>query len=293
MAQQIHADAPSQTAPPTPQRHPAQRPRRSSAPFQSILCAVDGSRGGSEALHQAIALCGPETTLRLVAVRNERGTGFAAQADLSEMHARNVLEESLAIARGARVNASVSLLRGAPTSDLLLAEAAEYDLLALGCHGGSRLRQVMLGSTATQVAHRAERPVLIARRNGHDFPQSIMLASDGSPCSWAAARLATRLSQADHAELRLVYVPDGMHPEHYREVLKQLTVIEKATGSSPRVDDDPGHVAERICQAADAARSSLIVIGHRGLSGARALGSVSERVANKAECSVLVVPEAD
>lgn len=292
MAQQTHADAPSQTTLPTLQRHPAQRGQRVPALFRSILCAVDGSRGSSEALHQAIALCGPETTLRLVAVRNERGTGFAAQADLSEMHARNVLEESLSIARGARVEASVSLLRGAPTSDLLLAEAAKHDLLALGCHGGSRLRQVMLGSTATQVAHRAECPVLVARRtgNGKNFPQGIMLASDGSPGSWAAARLATRLSQADHAELRLVYVPDGMHPERYREVLKQLTVIEKATGSSPHVEDDPGHVAERICQAANAARSSLIVIGHRGLSGAQALGSVSERVANKAECSVLVVP---
>jgi nucleotide-binding universal stress UspA family protein len=32
------------------------------------------------------------------------------------------------------------------------------------------------------------------------------------------------------------------------------------------------------------------VIGHRGLGGAQALGSVSERVANKAQCSVLVVP---
>lgn len=164
MAPPAHAATPSHTTAPAPQR-----PRRSPAPFKSILCAVDGS---SEALHQAIALCGLETTPRLVAVRNERGTGFAAQADLSEMHARNVLEEALSIAHGA------------------------------------------------------------------------------------------------------------------------LTAIEKATGSSPNVDVDPGHVAERISQAADAARSSLIVIGHRGLSGAQALGSVSERVANKAKCSVLVVPAA-
>jgi len=61
-----------------------------------------------------------------------------------------------------------------------------------------------------------------------------------------------------------------MHPERYREVLKQLTVIEKATGSSPPVEDNPGHVAERICQVADAAGSSLIVIGY--------------------QCSVTVVP---
>ena len=36
----------------------------------------------------------------------------------------------------------------------------------------------------------------------------------------------------------------------------------------------------------------LVVIGSRGLHGLKALGSVSERVAHQAECSVLVVREA-
>jgi nucleotide-binding universal stress UspA family protein len=39
-----------------------------------------------------------------------------------------------------------------------------------------------------------------------------------------------------------------------------------------------------------AAQSSLIVIGPRGVSGGKALGSVSERVVHGAACSVLVVP---
>jgi nucleotide-binding universal stress UspA family protein len=36
----------------------------------------------------------------------------------------------------------------------------------------------------------------------------------------------------------------------------------------------------------------LVVIGSRGLHGLKALGSISERVAHQAECSVLVVREA-
>ena len=36
-------------------------------------------------------------------------------------------------------------------------------------------------------------------------------------------------------------------------------------------------------------RADLLVVGNRGLHGVRALGSVSERVAHKAPCSVLVV----
>jgi nucleotide-binding universal stress UspA family protein len=271
----------------------AKRPRpKASPPFTNILCAVDGSRGSSEAVRQAIALCGPGTALRFVAVTHEVGVGMSRQADLSEMHARNVLEESTSIARQAGIEASVSLLRGAPSSDLLLAAAAEHDLLVVGCHGGSRLGGIVLGSTASQLAHRAECPLLVARRtaDADHFPQSILLATDGSPGSWAAARIATGLAKAERSELRLIYVPDGMHPERYREVLKQLTVIEKATGSTPAVVDNPGHVAERIGEAARAGQSSLVVIGRRGVSGLKALGSVSERVVHRAPCSVLLVP---
>lgn len=244
-------------------------------------------------MHQAIALCGPDTALRFLAVSHEVGFGMTRQADLSEMRARNALEESLSLARQAGVKASISLLRGAPSSDLLLAEAAEHDLLVVGCHAGSRLGGFMVGSTATQIAHRAEFPLLVARRTADardDFPQGVLLATDGSPGSWAAARIATDLSQTHSSELRLVYVPDGIHPERYREVLKQLTMIEKATDSSPAVADDPGDVAKRIGEVARAARSSLIVIGRRGVSGVKALGSVSERVVHDAPCSVLVVP---
>lgn len=258
-------------------------------PFNDVLCAVDGSCGSAEAVHQATALCG---SLRLVAVCHELRSGKHAQVDLSERRAREALDEAAYTARQAGVEVSTELLHGAPTSDLLLDEAAEHDLLVVGCHGGSRAGGIMLGSTATQVAHRTEQPLLIARRtaDGKDFPQTVLLATDGSPGSWAAARIATRISQSKNSELRLVHVPDGMHPERYREVLKQLTVIEKATGSAPAVVDSQGHVAERIGEAARAAQSSLIVIGRRGVGGIKALGSVSERVVHRAPCSVLAVP---
>jgi nucleotide-binding universal stress UspA family protein len=41
---------------------------------------------------------------------------------------------------------------------------------------------------------------------------------------------------------------------------------------------------------ADASQTAdLVIVGSRGLGGLRALGSVSERIAHKAACSVLVV----
>ncbi|MBK5220505.1 MAG: universal stress protein [Thermoleophilia bacterium] len=276
----------------TPTRFEEVKRVGSPPPFRDVLCAVDGSRGSEEAIRQGIALDGPGTRLSFVAVCEDRGVGLAAQADLGEHRARSALDEASALARKGGGHPSTSMLSGASVSDLLLAEAADHDLLVVGCHGGSWLGGVMLGSTATQIAHRAEGPVLVARRtaDGDDFPQRVLLATDGSPGSWAAARTATCIAEARQSELRLVYVPGGMSPARYREVLKQLTVIEKATGYQPRVVDKPGQVAERITGSAQAAQSSLIVIGRRGVKGLRALGSVSERVVHRAPCSVLLVP---
>jgi nucleotide-binding universal stress UspA family protein len=266
--------------------------RRAPPPFADILCAVDGSRGSTEAARQAIALSGPGATLGFVAVSRTVGVGFAAQADLSELRAREALDGAAWLAQQAGIHATTELRSGAPVSDLLLSEGEDRDLLVVGCHGGSRVGGIMLGSTATQIAHRTEGALLVARRtaDGSDFPRSVLLASDGSPGSWAAARASTRIALARGSELRIVYVPDGTHPERYREVLKQITVIEKLTRVAPDVIDAPGHATDRIIEAARAGQSSLIAIGRRGVHGVRALGSVSERVVHRAPCSVLVVP---
>lgn len=265
-------------------------PQKSPPAFANILCAIDGSRGSRAAIHQAVCLCEPGAKLRFVAVHHEVGSGLSAQADLSEMHARAVLDEATSIARGGGLETSVSLLRGAGSSDLLLAEAAGHALLVAGCHGCSRPGGMTLGSTATQLAQHAEVPLLIARRtiDADNFPQSVLLATNGSDSSRAPARVATRLAKARGSALRLVYVPDGRHAERYREVLKQQALIELVTGSSPKIAEDSGHVADRICDEAKGYRASMIVIGRRGLGGDKALGSVSERVLHRAQCSVLV-----
>src|SRR6476619_3863702 len=195
------------------------------------------------------------------------------------LRARDALRDASWLAQKAGVHASTDLRAGAPPSDLLLSAREGHDLLVLGCHGGSRAGGIIPASTATQIAHRTEGALLVARRtvDDGDFPRSLLLATDGSSGSWAATRTATRVAQACLSELRVVHVPDGTHPERYREVLRQIAMIEKLTGVIPLVIDTPGHPAERISEAARVGQSSLIVIGRRGLRGVKALGSVSER----------------
>ncbi len=293
----IHTRTQARSTPPTLPARPGRRSKGAGEappppPFSDVLCAVNGSRGSAEAVRQAVALCDPAAELGFVAVSHTVGTGLSAQADLGEERAREALEEAAWRARSAGLAASTELRRGAKVSDRLLTESAGHDLLAIGCHGGSRLGGLMLGSTATQLAHRAELPLLIARRSADDsdsFPRDIVLASDGSPGSWAAMETAARIAQARGSALRVVYVPDG-HPERYRQLFKQLTALERALGSTPAFLDAPGDPARQIATAARAAQSSLIVIGKRGLHSLKSLGSVSERIVHRAPCSVLVVP---
>lgn len=263
--------------------------------FSHVLCAVDGSRGSGEAVRQAIALCRPGASLRFIAVHHQaRGRGLVGTVELSEQQAREALDEAAKLARQAEIDASTELRGGARTSDVLLGEAEHHDLLVIGGYGGKRIGGIMLGNTATRIAHRSARPLLVARRtaDGDGFPECVLLASDGTAGSWTAARIATQIAEDRGSELRVAHIPVGAHPDRDREVANQLVMIERALGAPPEVSETPGQPAERIAEAARAHQASLIVIGRRGLKGIRAMGSVSERVVHRAPCSVLVIPPA-
>jgi nucleotide-binding universal stress UspA family protein len=107
-----------------------------------------------------------------------------------------------------------------------------------------------------------------------DFPRAIVAGVDGSPESAAAAEAALDLGGRLGADVRLVAARGG----------KQVD-LEAASGAPLQVDDR--HPVEALVAAST--EVDLVVIGSRGLHGVRALGSVSERVAHQAACSVLVI----
>ena len=265
------------------------------APYVDVLCAVDGSRGSVEAVRQAIAVAAPDGRIRFLAVSRTRGKGLAAMAELSEARGQEAIDSAARMAEGAGVSASTELRRGGSPADVLLAEAARHDLLVVGSRGGSRAAGIMLGSAASQAAHRAESPLLVARQVPEkvQFLAGITLATDGSPGSWAALSAAARVARARRSDVTVVHVPDRMHPDWTREIERQLEAIKEVTGVKPSRIDEPGRTVERIVAAATDTSSSLIVIGRRGLTGVRALGSVSERVLHLAPCSTLIVPAPD
>ena len=258
--------------------------------FGSIVCGIDGSRPSLEAARQAALLTDAGAALVYVAVSWEQGRGASAVATLSHRHARDCLQRVRDDARTHGVEPALLDEHADDPSRRLLELAAGQDLLVLGIRGRSRVGGIIVGSAASAALHRSVVPVLIARRPpaGIEFPSRILLASDGTPVSDAAAALTARIAGRRGAHVAIVGAREGDAP--FRPGLAEhATKIMTATGTEPVFLDEPGPPHRAVTRAARDFDASLVVTGSRGLSGLPALRSVSERIAHAAPCSVLVV----
>jgi nucleotide-binding universal stress UspA family protein len=103
-------------------------------------------------------------------------------------------------------------------------------------------------------------------------------------------RLGVRVATAFNSKLEVVHVVERSHPERHRVIEDQIAEIGEMTGEEPALSEPRGHPAHEIIKATESKAPSMLICGRRGLSGIRAVGSVSERVAHRAACSVLLVP---
>jgi nucleotide-binding universal stress UspA family protein len=258
------------------------------APFASILCGVEGNPSSTEAARQAIALASAGASLHFISVY----TSFELSPDYTREALGASLEEVSRLAEQAGIAASTELKEGKYAIDVLLPESRQHDLLALGTHGNTRAGGIFFGSTASEAAHRAERALLIARQPREPAPPfgRVVLASGGSPGSWAPARAAFRVAAAFGSELEIVHVADGEPPERRAVVEAQAAEAAAVIGAQPLLGFPSGEATEAIVEAARAGGASVIVCGRRGVQGVKALGSVSERLVHQADCSVILVP---
>jgi nucleotide-binding universal stress UspA family protein len=240
--------------------------------FTRVVCGVDGSAESLEAVRQADVVAAPGGRLVLVSVVDLSDTIHFQIAPTAMRAARRALEKAeeldraalaaLEHARGVVLHAQdvdAVEISGPPATCLVdTAVAEDAGLVVVGTHGRGRMTGIALGSVTTRVLHRAPCSVLVARTgaDGAWAPRTIVVGTDGSPAADAA------LVAADVLKAR------------FGATVTPLTV-------------DAGRVAHALVEAARDA--DLLVVGSRGTHGARSLGSVSERVAHEAPCSVLIV----
>jgi nucleotide-binding universal stress UspA family protein len=256
---------------------------RDSSIFDRILVGVDTSPESREAVRQAAVLADQVGALTLLAVWTLPPPMVGADVPPpapEEEASRRVAEEAVAHARasiGPAGCATTKVARGFAW-DALLGEIDDehITLVVVGSRGHGRIRGVLLGSTATELVHKAPCSVLVARQAGLGFPRRIVVGLDGSPESAAAYEVACSLRDRFGADLWPVVAHGGKAVDKY--------LVSTIADEWEDLQDDP--VTALTAAPAD---GDLLVVGSRGLHGLRSLGSVSERVAHRAHCSTLIV----
>ena len=244
--------------------------------FDRIVCGVDGTAESLFAVKQASRLQPSEGSLLLVVAMS---LAKAAHAGMAARHAAELLqteaEQAMAEAKQL-VPAEGKIVNGDPAA-ILLSEAEHATLLAVGSHGRRRAAGILLGTVATRMLREAPCSVLISRpaRDPATWPQAIVAGVDGSAESALAVAAARSVASSCGGDLRIVSATsDQVDRDAARKV-------------APELEERDGRALGVLTTESETA--DLVVLGSRGLQGLKSLGSVSERVAHQASCSVLVV----
>ena len=258
--------------------------------FARIICGVDGTDESREAVAQ-VARLAPETShVTLCSVWNTGASvavGWSPPIARTASFPREELQAAVDATRPLLPSSLVvdtAVVEG-PPGPMLLAELGrrEATLVAVGSHDHRRLSGILLGSVATQLLHDAHCSVLMARTPNEDrFPATVMVAADGSTESAKAIRVAAEIAHRLGAELEAVVATGGPSPVDVGAV---RSVLDALGGGEVPLREDPQPPVEALTSVGP----DLLVMGSRGLQGLRSLGSISERVAHEAECSVLVI----
>lgn len=255
--------------------------------YRRVVCGVDGSREAIEAARQAALLADPAATARLVRATQPWDAlwdaGPGQQLETARRLERQADQFLAAAQQAVEWQGRVETVKGeGSTWEVLLAEVADDPgcLLALGPPRQGRMTGMVAGDAVAHLLRKAPCSVLAARRPSvpQAFPRLVVVGVDGSPESEASVAVVRGLHERHEFEIRPVVARGGKGID--------LEAVQRILGGVPfKMDKAPP--ADALSAASNEA--DLVVVGNRGLHGARALGSVSERVAYQAACSVLVV----
>jgi nucleotide-binding universal stress UspA family protein len=263
-----------------------------------VLVATDGSDCSNGAIRVGVALA-KASSARLIglsiAVHNPEYSTLVPNLHVeAEMRAREALKSFSAEAgEGAE---TMTREAGDPYQGILEG-AKEYnaDLIVIGRRGKRGLARMMVGDATAKVIGHAKCPVLVAPRAARLWEKRLLLATDGSPHSKAAASAAGHLAKQASLPVTVVSVVTSSHSEARRLEAQEAIAAEvnmlKNMGIEAEGKVAEGSPVEAIIKTAEDVGADLIVIGSHGRTGLAKvlLGSVAERVIGEAGCSVLVI----
>ncbi len=231
-------------------------------------------------------------------------------ADLERLVRDTAADKLSSMLEKARIPAIVAVETGAPHKAIgTLAASHDVDLIVIGAGNAQGVRENVFGSTADRIVSTSSRPILVARDAAHIAYKQIVVGTDFSEASIAAAEFALRLApSAARKLLHAVAIPPEFKQamfsagtarndvELYRQAIidraeKQIVEVFGGEGSVP-YSVVAGPPAAVLLRASQEPETDLLALGTKGL-GAIAehlLGSVVRRVLAQSDCDVLAVP---
>lgn len=192
-----------------------------------------------------------------------------------------------------------------------VANEVDADLLILGPHRRQVLRDLFFGTTAERTIRTSPKPALMANGVPTGPYHTVLIATDFSDCSFAAAHAAKELgflSEAANIVLHVMDVVEGpivqaamtMKESEDRIAQAQAQAMIELDAFTHKLGVVASHrvlkpseesTAMAINSCAEAEKADLIVTGTHGRSGFEKwlLGSVAERVLGSAKVDVLAV----
>ena len=263
-----------------------------------IVVATDGTDASAGAVRTGVALArahGARLIGLSIALDNpEYSTLVPNLQEAAERNAREALKSFIDEAGpGAE-----TVTRDATDPVQGIAAAADElnaDLIVMGRQNKGALGRLLVGHTTAGVIGAGATPVLVVPRAARLWEKRVLLATDGSSYSQAAAAAAGRVAAQTGLPVSVVSVVTTSHNDTRRKEAERAvaTALEHLRSLGLAADGEvaEGRPDEAIVRAAESAGADLIVLGSRGRTGLTKvlMGSVAERVIGHAACPVLVV----
>ncbi len=247
---------------------------------------------------------GESTLVPLVVVKIPMATPLElAQAELDRRDngAKALLKRvgDYAYEQGVPVRTMLRAARGVSSAILSIAEDRAVRMILMGWHGQLTTQRVR-GSVVKDVVSNAPCDVAVLRDRGVEEVKRVLVPVGGGPHARLALRLAWDIVRAEKGTLtvlRFLPVAGDVELEVEMEVLRQLVedqlgdIPPEVTLSLKRSDSIVGGILSESKRGADGTAYDLIAIGASEEWFLKELlfGSIPDRVADAAPCSVLMV----
>lgn len=264
-----------------------------------VLVVTDGSDESAGAIRTGVALAalhGARLIGLSIALDNpEYATLVPNLKEAAELYAREALQSFI---EEAGIGAEAITREATDPVQGIIDAATELnaDIVVIGQQNkGSLARRLMVGGATAGVIGHAPCPVLVAPRAAHLWEKRVLLATDGSSHSEAAAVAAGRVARHAGLPVNVVSVVTSSHNEERRNEADRAvaSALARLTGLELQTEGQvaEGRPDEAIIKTAESLGADLIVVGSKGRTGLAKilLGSVAERVIGHATCPVLVV----